>query len=172
VRTNTAESGFNIGAMELKPNGEFRSVLGTSENEGAPTFSPDGRWMAYTSDVSGTNEVYVTPWPDVGRRAQLSSGGGQEPRWNPAGGELFYRTGDALVAVRLAERDGLLTPVRRDTLFTGPFYQQLRWPQYDVSRDGSRFLMIRRGNARQELVVITGWAEQAVRKLAEGSTAQ
>jgi serine/threonine-protein kinase len=168
VRTNTAKSGFDIGAMDLKPNGEFRSVLATPENEGSPVFSPDGRWMAYISDASGTNEVYVTPWPEVGRRAQLSSGGGQEPRWNPQGGELFYRTGDALVAVRLMEQDGLLAPTRRDTLFSGPFFQQPRWPEYDVSHDGTRFLMIKRGSARQEIVVITGWAEQAVKKLAEG----
>jgi Tol biopolymer transport system component/tRNA A-37 threonylcarbamoyl transferase component Bud32 len=168
VRTNTAASGFDIGAMELKPNGEFRPVLATPENEGSPVFSPDGKWMAYTSDASGTNEVYVTPWPEVGRRAQLSSGGGQEPQWNPQGGELFYRTGDAMVAVRLVEQDGLLAPARRDTLFSGPFFQQPRWPEYDVSRDGTRFLMIRRGSARQEIVVITGWAEQAVKKLAEG----
>jgi Tol biopolymer transport system component/tRNA A-37 threonylcarbamoyl transferase component Bud32 len=172
VRTNTAASGFDIGAMELKPNGEFRSVLATPENEGSPVFSPDGKWMAYTSDASGTNEVYVTPWPNVGRRAQLSSGGGQEPRWNPQGGELFYRTGDAMMALRLVEQDGLLAPVRRDTLFSGAYFQQPRWPEYDVSQDGTRFLMIKRGSARQEIIVITGWAEQAVKKLAEGAGAQ
>jgi Tol biopolymer transport system component/tRNA A-37 threonylcarbamoyl transferase component Bud32 len=171
-RTNTAENGFDIGEMELRPGGESRPVLATPENEGSPVLSPDGRWMAYVSDASGINEVYVTPWPGVGRRAQLSSGGGQEPQWNPKGGELFYRTGEAMVAVRLTERDGLLAPTRRDTLFTGPYFQQPRWPEYDVSNDGSRFLMIRRGSARQEIVVITGWAAQAVRQLTEGGTTE
>ncbi|TFG48953.1 MAG: serine/threonine-protein kinase, partial [Gemmatimonadales bacterium] len=169
-RTNTADHGFDIGAMELKPDGAARQVLATPENEGSPVLSPDNRWMAYVSDASGINEVYVTPWPDVGRRAQLSTGGGQEPQWNPRGGELFYRTGEALVAVRLAERDGLLAPTVRDTLFTGPYYQQPRWPQYDVSSDGNRFLMIRRGSARQEVVVITEWAAHVVRQLTEGGT--
>jgi hypothetical protein len=147
-------------------------VLVTPDNEGSPTISADGRWMAYISDASGINEVYITPWPDVGRRAQISSGGGTEPQWNPRGGELFYRTGDALVAAALTERDGLLVPTRRDTLFTGSYHQFSRWPEYDVSADGHRFLMLKRGTAREELVVITNWVARAIAQLEEQGAAR
>ncbi|MGE3494482.1 MAG: protein kinase [Gemmatimonadales bacterium] len=165
IRTNAATTGMDIGAMALDGSTPPRDVMVTPDNEGSPTLSPDGRWMAYISDASGINEVYVTPWPDVGRRAQVSSGGGVEPQWNPQGGELFYRTGDALVAATLTARDGLLVPSRRDTLFTGNYFGQPRWPEYDVSADGERFLMLKEGEARQEIVVVTEWLRQAVAQL-------
>jgi serine/threonine-protein kinase len=171
-RTNAATTGMDIGAMALDGSSPPRDVMVTPDNEGSPMLSPDGRWMAYISDASGTNEVYVTPWPDVGRRAQVSSGGGAEPQWNPKGGELFYRTGDALVAATLTARDGLLVPSRRDTLFTGNYFGQPRWPEYDVSADGERFLMLKEGEARQEIVVVTQWLRQAIAQLERGGGQQ
>ncbi len=171
-RTNTATNGMDIGAIPLDGSGGPTDVLVTPDNEGSPTISPDGRWMAYISDASGVNEVYITPWPDVGRRAQVSSGGGTEPQWNPQGGELFYRTGDALVAAALTERNALLVPTTRDTLFTGSYFQQPRWPEYDVSADGQRFLMLKRGTAREELVVITNWVDRAIAQIEEQEAAR
>ena len=171
-RTNTATNGMDIVAIPLDGSGGPTDVLVTPDNEGSPTISPNGRWMAYISDASGVNEVYITPWPDVGRRAQVSSGGGTEPQWNPQGGELFYRTGDALVAAALTERNGLLVPTKRDTLFTGSYFQQPRWPEYDVSADGQRFLMLKRGTAREELVVITNWVDRAIAQIEEQEAAR
>ena len=60
--------------------------------------SPDGRWLAYVSDLSGMNEVYVNSFPDPGGRRQVSIDGGTEPVWSPDGTELFYRNGAALMA--------------------------------------------------------------------------
>jgi serine/threonine-protein kinase len=71
-------------------------------NDTAPAFSPDGRWLAYQSNESGTNEVYVRAFPspatDQGRRWQISNDGGAEPRWSRTGRELMYRAGDQIMA--------------------------------------------------------------------------
>ena len=154
-RENAASTGLDIAAMDLAPAAPMRGVLNSPTNEGSPVISPDGRWLAFVSDATGRNEVYVTPWPDAGRRVQISTAGGEEAVWNPRGGELFFRHGDALVAVRLSERGGLVEPTRRDTLFTGSFYAQPRWPQYDVSADGNRFVFVQVPRETSELRVIT-----------------
>jgi len=62
----------------------------TPANEAFPALSPDGRWLAYTSNASGREEVYVQPYPGPGKAIQVSSAGGRSPAWNPQGGELFY----------------------------------------------------------------------------------
>jgi Tol biopolymer transport system component len=67
--------------------------------EGNPRFSPDGNWLAYVSDEAGRSEVYVQPFPGTGGKRQVSTEGGSEPAWNPNGKELFYRSGDAMMAV-------------------------------------------------------------------------
>jgi Tol biopolymer transport system component len=56
----------------------------------APAFSPDGKWVAYNSDESGRNEIYVAPFPGPGGKRQISSAGGVHPRWRGDGKELFY----------------------------------------------------------------------------------
>ena len=76
--------------------------LRTPFNESAPRFSPDGRWLAYISDESGRYEIYVQPYPGPGGKWQISTEGGTEPVWNPNGRELFYRSGDKMMAVDIA----------------------------------------------------------------------
>jgi Tol biopolymer transport system component/predicted Ser/Thr protein kinase len=72
--------------------GEARPFLNGPFNERAPAFSPDGRWLAYRSDESGTPEVYVQPFPGPARKWQISTGGGCNPKWSRNGKELYYRT--------------------------------------------------------------------------------
>jgi len=71
----------------------------TMFKEGAPTFSHDGRWIAYTSSKSGRNEIYMRPFPGPGEEWTLSTDGGNEPVWARKTGQLFYRQGDAMMAV-------------------------------------------------------------------------
>ena len=74
--------------------------LRSNANEHLAQFSPDGSWMAYTSDESGTNEVYVQTFPKLGTREQISTSGGSQPRWSGDGRELFYIAPDGrLMAV-------------------------------------------------------------------------
>src|SRR5439155_11336035 len=70
--------------------------------EGSPRFSPDGRWIAYTSNESGRNEIYVQLYPGPGPKIQVSTEGGTDAVWKRNGGELFYRNGDKMMAVSVA----------------------------------------------------------------------
>jgi serine/threonine-protein kinase len=131
-------------------------LLANPSGERSPAFSPDGRWLAYVSTESGRPEVFVRPFPDVdSRKLQISTEGGTLPRWNPAGGELFYMSaaGD-LMAAKLETAPTLkLNGVVR--LFAPQGFQG---GMYDVSPDGKRFLMLditaAPSNAASERVVV------------------
>jgi hypothetical protein len=94
--------------------------LRTPFNETAPQFSPDGRWLAYISDESGRDEIYVQPYPGPGGKWEISTEGGTEPVWNPNGQELFYRSGDKMMAVDVTTQLGFAAGKPR-MLFEGPY---------------------------------------------------
>ncbi len=110
--------------------------LQTTANERNPAFSPDARWVAYQSDESGQFEVYLTPFPDPSRKWQVSTGGGTDAVWNPTGGELFYRNGDAVMAVTVSTNGELVLGKPR-RLFDRRFLDG-----FDVTPDGQRFVMV------------------------------
>jgi Tol biopolymer transport system component len=117
----------------------------SAQTEQWPVISPDGHWLAYGSDVSGRNEVYVQAFPGPGPRLQVSLGGGSSPAWNPAGRELFYvspsgpdgRVSMMTVAVRFAPALAVGQP---RLLFSSdlPFVSTLTRP-WSVSPDGTLF---------------------------------
>jgi serine/threonine-protein kinase len=165
-RIQDRESGLHD-IWTLDPASGLRPLLDQPPNEESPKVSPDGRWLAYASDLSGSLEVYLTSFPEPGGRTQVSIGGGTEPVWAPGGDELFYWRGDTLVAAEVdPERQ---SPVlRRTDLFTGVYR---RWPfhaNYDVHPDGRRFVMIRgtgRGNDTREIIVAVNWLADLRRRL-------
>lgn len=141
--------------------------LGTPANEGAPRFSPDGRWLAYVSDESGRPEIYVQPYPGPGGKWQISVDGGIEPAWNPNGRELFYRSGNRMMAVQVALQP-TFSAGRPTMLFEGE-YLASPFPNtgttYDVTRDGQRFLMVKdieQASATQ-INVVVNWFEELKR---------
>jgi Tol biopolymer transport system component len=107
-------------------------------------FSPDGRWLAYTSSETGRREVYVAPFPGPGARRQISTTGGGWPRWGRDGREIFYLASDnALVAAAIDASSGALAVVGEERLFTAqprPFARLDAYP-YDVAPDGQRFIV-------------------------------
>ena len=145
----------------LSPDGKTSPLRVTPFNEREGRFSPGGagapRWVAYSSDESGRPEVYVQSYPAGTNRIAVSDGGGSTPMWSPDGKELFYLTGDAVVAVAVRS-DGTIGAPRR--LFDRSNYY-LRYG-YDVSPDGKRFLMIRRdeGSVPRQLNVILNWSDE------------
>ena len=106
-------------------------------------FSPDGRWVAYIASESGRNEVFVRPFPGPGAATQLSTQGGEEPVWAPSGTELFFRRGDALMAVGVATAGGTISAGTPRQLFKGNYLLGGVRAGYDVTHDAQRFLMVK-----------------------------
>jgi Tol biopolymer transport system component len=124
-----------------------------------PAISPDGQWLAYRSNESGQNEVYVERFPELGNRVQISTDGGQAPLWSSDGRELFYRDGDAMMTVAI-DTGPPLSAGLPERLFEGPYLNDLS-RNYDVTRDGTRFLMIKGSAAPQlSIHVVLNWLEE------------
>ena len=137
--------------------------LVTPFNEGTTAFSPNGRWMAYVSDESGQFEVYVRSYPDGAHKIAVTTGGGREPWWSPDGRELFYRNGNKMMAIEVDDQQELRTNEPR-VLFEGDLWIQPGFlnRNYDVSPDGSSFLILTGGQDAPEsrLNVVLNWFEE------------
>ena len=163
------DTGLDIWTLGLADR-KTRPFLQTQYSETAPRFSPDGHWLAYASDESGRWEVYVQAYPGPGGKSQISTDGGTEPAWNPAGRELFYRSGNRMMAVQV-----MLQPAfsagRPAVLFEGPWLLGEALSNFDVSPDGRRFLMLKdadRDQDARQIVVIQNWFEELKRRMAGG----
>jgi eukaryotic-like serine/threonine-protein kinase len=148
----------------VSPDGKASPLRVTPFNETNGQFSPGTggqRWVAYASDESGQNEIYVQSYPGGANRIAVSTGGGSLPTWSSDGKELFYVSGDSLVAVAMRP-DGSFGAPRR--LFDRSNYL-LRYNSHDASPDGKRFLMIQRdpGSVPRQLNVILNWSGKAER---------
>jgi serine/threonine-protein kinase len=99
-------------------------------------FSPDGRWLAYSSTETGRREIYVRPYPGPGGKWQISNDGGTSPRWVRSGRELFYVSGEKLMSVAVNLNGTFRTT--RPRLVLQPF----RVLDYDVAGDGQRFATV------------------------------
>ena len=139
-------------------------VVATTFTEMSPAFSPNGRWLAYTSNETGEDEIYVVPFPNTGAgKRAISAGGGTEPLWSHRGNELFYRdaSGD-LVAVEV-HTNPTFSLGRSVALFPAAGFSSLRFaPQYAVALDDRRFLMIRplQTSTPDKLIVVENWFEE------------
>jgi len=122
--------------------------------------SPDGRWLAYGSGaVVGSREIVVQSFPDAQQRVVVSREGGSEPRWSGNGRELFYTIGGQMMAVSVPPGP-IFSPGPARALFSVVGYRAARnRPQYDVTPDGQRFLMIRENSAAQVVYVENWFAE-------------
>jgi dipeptidyl aminopeptidase/acylaminoacyl peptidase len=121
-----------------------RYLQQTGFNISQARFSPDSRFVAYTSDASGRNEVYVQPFPAAaGGKWMVSQGGGSQPRWRRDGKELFYIAADwKVMAVPVATATAF-TPGVPTALFAAPIYLggATNATRYDVTADGQKFLI-------------------------------
>ncbi|MFN2316699.1 MAG: protein kinase [Gemmatimonadales bacterium] len=146
-------------------------LIATPAYETSPALSPDGRWLAYVSDESGTSEVYVRPFPNTGDgRWQISAQGGQEPVWAHSGRELFYRTtGSPAEQMVMAVRTGPpFVPGERKALFPLPRYlTSAAHQQYAIAPDDQRFVMVRfPGPDRMDrLIVVENFFEELRRSV-------
>jgi serine/threonine-protein kinase len=132
------------------------------------SISPNGRWIAYNSNVSGRAEVYVERYPELGNRQQISTGGGRIPLWSRDGRELFFITPDNRQILAVPVQAGTtLVAGRPDVLFEFALFAAGGSQPYDIGPDG-RFLIIRSeevpsGAGRTNLIVVQNWFEELKR---------
>ncbi len=156
--SNLAATRNDIMLLALDSSRSLRPYLKTPADEFAPAVSPEGRWLAYSSDESGRVEVYVRSFPNPGAKIQVSLDGGTEARWSADGREIFYRNGDRMLAasVQLGTQFSVL---RRADLFRGNFASFQYHAQYDVTRDG-KFVMLQGPEASSDLMVLLNWFDE------------
>jgi serine/threonine-protein kinase len=163
---------LDIAALSMEGNHAVKPLLQEKHNEFQPRISPDGRWMVYTSDESGGNEVFVRPFPEVDNgKWQISVNGGDSPLWSRDGRELFYRNGDAVMCVPVKTEPNFSRGTPR-ILFQGKYIsaatklQDLQLSPWDVSGDG-RFVMIKESGSTaspaaspRKINVVLNWFEE------------
>jgi len=126
----------------------------------APRVSPDGRWIAYQTNESGTAEVMVRPFPGPGAQVTVSVGGGTAPVWSRDSRRVFYFNGPKLIAASVATSPAF-SITGREVLFEGNYLQPIGHAPFDVAPDGKSFLMLRPvGGNNEEIVVIHNWVSE------------
>jgi eukaryotic-like serine/threonine-protein kinase len=124
-----------------------------------PALSPDGRWLAYVSPVSGRQEVYIVPFPHGSGRFQVSTAGGYSPRWRRDGKELFYLGLDnKIMSAEITEQGATLLIGKVQPLFQVNPLLSL-FATYDVSADGKKFVVASEATqqAAAPLTLVTNW---------------
>ena len=161
-------TGGDIWTLPLKGERKPRLFFRTPFAERNAVFSPDGHWLSYVSTESGRDEIYVQPFPGPGGKWQISSEGGTEPVWARNGRELFFRNGDKMMAVDIAAGPTFSAGKPR-LVFQGQYHTGDR-PDYDVTPDGQRFLMIKDGGEESagQINVVLNWFEELKRKVPSG----
>ena len=161
----------DLGAFSLGSDGDPELLLGTEFTETNMALSPDGNWLAYQSDESGANQVFVRPFPEVESGLwQVSRDGGQWPEWGPDGNELFYVSSNGdFIATRVQTEPVFSVGAEAQLFETDQFYFGPR-DGYAVSVDGDRFLMMRTGGlsidaegaapTRPQINVVQDWFQE------------
>jgi len=168
--TNWARSGRGSDILTLRGDKNYvpEPFLTTEAGEWDARFSPDGKWIAYTGDESGSAEVYVRPYPATKPRHQISIGGGEEPMWAPDGQKLFYRINDRWMAVRVST-EPQFNAAPPELLFQAP-YMQINGRSYSYDHEHDRFLVLkgREETPVTEIHIVQNWFEELKRLVPTG----
>ena len=165
----------NVGAVSTDGARTVEWLLGEPYSEQDPEVSPDGRWLAYSSNESGQNEVYVRPFPDVNAsRTLVSTAGGNRPAWSADGQELFYFVGpnpDAIMAVPVQPTGTEFGSGRPEIVVQRNMVPLFAGRHYDVSSDGRRFLVFSSTDPEADesvpvqIVVVDNWHQELLERV-------
>ena len=164
-RSNHPETQWDVMALDIGKGESPRVLLGSRFSEFLADLSPDGRWLAYVSNESGREEIYVRSYPDLERKWQISNDGGVEPVWSRDGQELFYRDaeGRRVMVVSIGSEPDF-SPGRPRLLLEGTFVPSSWFGRnYDVAPDGQSFVMVENvvpEDIETELQVVLNWFEE------------
>ena len=159
-----------ISMLSLESGLARKLLLQSKYFEQHPVISLDGRWLAYASDKSGKNQVYVCPFPEVNNRIwPVSTNGGYGPLWSSSGRELFYRNGNSVMAVAVDTAPDLKLGQPKE-VFRGAYFSSdagsSKLPMWDIGRD-DRFLMMKETGSTaspaagaRKICVILDWFEE------------
>ena len=166
-----AGSGFSIAEQEFTGAKKLTILLEAEYSQLAPSLSPDGRWMSYTSFETGRSQIYVMPFPASGSKWQVSSDEAYESHWSPDGRMLYYTTPHGIMGVTFEGRDspsfGMPKPMVKNYLRVTAESAQT----FDVSADGKSFLVTlgkNNGAFLHEVNVVMNWREEARKRMAAG----
>jgi hypothetical protein len=159
--TTEAQAGSDIWVLPLSDDVEKRKSFPFAQGPGPQSraaFAPDGRWIAYSSDESGTPQIYVRPFPATGGQLQVSKSGGQQPLWRGDGQELFFLAPDGTMMATTIDTSHEFQAGIPQPLFATRAVVQSR-QQYAVSRDGKRFIVIapEQNPSDSPLTVVVNW---------------
>jgi serine/threonine-protein kinase len=163
LRTSASDAGGGDILGQRAGDTALVPLVATPAAELFPALSPDGKWLAYASNESGTFEVYVRPFPATGSaRWQVSTAGGTEPAWAHSGHELFYLNGKLELASAEVRPGPQFSVGAQHTLFSAASFVRSGMHSYAVSPDDRRFLMVREGDATQQgdLVLAEHWLQE------------
>jgi serine/threonine-protein kinase len=159
----------DIGLLSMEGERASEMLLETEFQTAGPAISPDGGWLAYHSDETGSREVYVQRFPDLGDKELVSTDGGEQPLWSPDGQELFYRGPRGMMVVPV-ETDPTFRAGDPEVLFDQQYYFDRSRRTYDLAPDGQRFLMVKEGAATDDAegpaaqaILIQNWFEELTR---------
>jgi eukaryotic-like serine/threonine-protein kinase len=157
------QQNWDLWYVATEPGAKPSPFLVTPKDQRYAEFSPDGNYVAYSSNESGRYEVYVNSFPGGEGKSRVSIDGGAVPRWSRRGDELFYASGNDIMAVHVQTKPALVLG-QPQKLFSRPPVAADRaegfFDSYDVSADGQRFVMLQsdeQQNANQKLIVIQNW---------------
>ena len=165
------QNGGDLYLLALNGEAAASPLLSSEFQEFFANISPDGRWMAYTSDETGRYEVYVRPFPNVDdNKFQVSSQGGYWPRWNSDGTELFFLTQGLEMSIWAVsvETESDFEYGIPSILFAGDYARISTTMGFDLSPDGTRFLLTKlpaRTDSAEDpnqttLIVVDNWFEE------------
>ena len=169
-RQDSLDTGTDLMQVPLQPPGTPQPLVGTMFSERNAELAPDGAWLAYESNESGREEIYVQPFPDVdGGKWQISTDGGRLPLWSRDGQELFYASPEGVLMGARVEpgslwRNGTPVPILQGEYPYGvpPFGRT-----FDIAPDGERFLMLKEGaggdsqeDPPNRFIVVENWFEE------------
>ena len=163
-----SRSGADIGVLAMEGDRGWTPLLASEASEREPHISPDGKWIAYSSNETGQYVIYVERFPELGARQPISTGLGLQPLWSPDGGELFYVGAESALMAVPVEMGETLTAGTPEELFRWPLLSFVALPgrQHDITSSGDRFLLMDApgiSTGASEIIIVEHWFEELER---------